>query len=894
MPEIGQSLSHYSIVEKIGKGGMGEVYRAKDQKLGRDVAIKVLPEEFARDADRIARFQREAKLLASLNHPNIAAIHGLEESSGTQFLVLELVDGETLADRIKRGPIPVEEALKLALQIAEALEAAHEKGVIHRDLKPANIKITPDGKVKVLDFGLAKAFAGEQADLNLSNSPTLSDMATQQGVILGTAAYMSPEQAKGKAADKKTDIWAFGCVLYEMLTGQAAFRGDDVSEILASVIKGDVKLDLLPANIHPRVREAITRCLQKEQKKRYPEIGDAHYEIEKALSDPSGVFVQPVTAIEPRKSLRTILLWSASLALMALIAGVAVWKLMPREPRRVMRFEYALPEGQQLISSSTRPILALSADGRQLVYSTPQGLFLRSVEQSVAKLIPGTEGFPQQPFFSPDGKWIGYWAGTELKLKKIAIDGGSPVSLCDAIDVRGAYWYPDNTIIYGNLHGGIMRISANGGTPASLAEMESEAATFPQILPDGQSLLHTLLTWVYIDRITVKSLRSGERKELFQGRAAWYLPTGHIVFRLPGNSSVFAIPFDSDKLETTGGPAPVVEGVGGLGAQLAVSEAGTMAYIPETGSTPAAGLILVWVDRHGKEQPLSAPPNAYAFPKISPDGTRVALTANIGGNPDVWIWDFARESLTRITFDEGEDNFPIWTPDGRWIVYRSSADGLHYDIKKKAADGSGQVEKIGSMPDLPGPFCWSRDGKALLSWDLTLSPYQTDITMMSVEGDHAIKPLLKEKYNEDHPRISPGGQWLAYASNESGRNEVYVRPFPEVNKGRWQISTGGGSGPLWSPDGRELFYRNAESVMAVPVETEPVFKAGKPMEIFRRSYYSASAGQAVLPMWDISSDGKRFLMMKEAGSAAAVAGGPRKINVVINWFEELKQLVPVK
>jgi eukaryotic-like serine/threonine-protein kinase len=359
MPEIGQNLSHYSIVEKIGKGGMGEVYQAKDRKLGRDVAIKVLPEEFARDTDRVARFQREAKLLASLNHPNIAAIYGLEESGGTNFLVLELVEGETLADRIKAGLIPVEESLKLALQIAEALEAAHEKGVIHRDLKPANIKVTPDGKVKVLDFGLAKAFAGDQADLNLSNSPTLtrsptlSDMATQQGVILGTAAYMSPEQARGKAVDKRADIWAFGCVLYEMLTGQGAFQGEDVTEILAAVVKGGANLDLLPVNLHPRVREAITRCLQKDLKRRYSSITEARYELEQASADPSGALVLPVTPAKPKRKLRLAIPWAAAaVAAAAIIAGAAGWMLKPLEPRQVIRSEYDLPEGQQFYNTA--------------------------------------------------------------------------------------------------------------------------------------------------------------------------------------------------------------------------------------------------------------------------------------------------------------------------------------------------------------------------------------------------------------------------------------------------------------------------------------------------------------------------------------------------------------
>jgi eukaryotic-like serine/threonine-protein kinase len=429
---IGKTLAHYEITSLLGKGGMGEVYQAKDLKLGRDVAIKVLPDQFARDADRVARFQREAKLLASLNHPNIAAIYGLEESGGTNFLVLELVEGDTLADQIKRGPIPVENSLKLALQIAEALEAAHEKGVIHRDLKPANIKVTPDGKAKVLDFGLAKAFAGEQTDLSLSNSPTLSDMATMQGVILGTAAYMSPEQARGKPVDKRTDIWAFGCMLYEMLTGTAAFQGEDVTEILAAVVKSGVDLDLLPANIHPRVREIITRCLQKDLRKRYYDIADVRCDIEQVLADPGGAFVQTIAATERRSKIRTILPWvAAAVGITAIIVGAAIWTLKPApppEPKRVMRFEYELP-GDQQFEDLTERAFAVSPDGSQFVYKTDKGLYLRSITDLNARLIPGTGENPQKPFFSPDGQWIGYVSGADGKLKKISLNGGVPVYL---------------------------------------------------------------------------------------------------------------------------------------------------------------------------------------------------------------------------------------------------------------------------------------------------------------------------------------------------------------------------------------------------------------------------------------------------------------------------------
>lgn len=454
---------------------MGEVYRAKDQRLGRDVAIKVLPEEFARDADRVARFQREAKLLASLNHPNIAAIHGLEESDGTHFLVLELIEGDTLADRLKHGAIPVEQSPKLALQIAEALEAAHERGVIHRDLKPANIKVTPDGKVKVLDFGLAKAFAGDQDDINLSNSPTLSAAATQQGVILGTAAYMSPEQAKGKTLDKRTDIWAFGAVLYEMLTGRAAFGGDEVSEILASVIKGDTNLNLLPANIHPRVRELLSRCLQKEMRRRYSDIGDARYEIEQALSDPGGVFAQPVTAVKPRKKLRVGLPWlAAAIVLSLLAAGVAVWYLKPAEPRQVHRFDYHLPEDQEFGTWRYGRYLNVSTDGTKIVYVANGQLYLKNANELTASPIKGADENPADPFFSPDGQWIGYFAMSDsYQLKKISIMGGTPVTLCEVNGTAGATWGADDMVVFGG-HNAIMQISANGGTPEEIIKGENQ------------------------------------------------------------------------------------------------------------------------------------------------------------------------------------------------------------------------------------------------------------------------------------------------------------------------------------------------------------------------------------------------------------------------------------
>jgi serine/threonine protein kinase len=896
MPEIGQNLAHYTLAEKIGKGGMGEVFRAKDQKLGRDVAIKVLPEEFARDTERVARFQREAKLLASLNHPNIASIYGLEESEGTNFLVLELVEGDTLSERLKVGPIPVEESLKLASQIAEALEAAHEKGVIHRDLKPSNIKVTPEGKVKVLDFGLAKAFAGDQEEMILSDSPTISAAATQKGVILGTAAYMSPEQAKAKTVDKRADIWAFGAVLFEMLTGRAAFSGKDVSDILAAVIRAEPEWNNLPANLHGRLKEVLERCLEKEARDRYHDIADVRVDIRKVLADPSGVFVQPIPAIKPRRKLQFGLPWVAAIFILGLIiAGVAIWNLKPTEPLQVSRSYYELPKDQQF-GIHMSPFLAVSPDGKQFAYSASGGLYLRSMDELGARHISGTDDSSVAMFFSPDGKWIGYWSQNDSQLKKIAISGGAPVTIANADNPGRPVWYEDDTIVYSQQGSGIMRVSANGGTPETIIKAENDTLICPQILPDGKSVLFTSVSSQPY-KIMVQSLKSGDRKELFEGDSAQYLPTGHIVYALENN--LFAIPFDLDRLEAAGGPVPIVEGVfRQIAPQYALSESGTLVYVPGTMGAAIPQRTLVWVDRQGKEEPLSAAPNPYFGPRISPDGKRLALTSYIGGNIDIWIWDFVRETMTRLTFDEANDLFPLWTPDGQRIVFASNREPP-ISAYWKAADGTGKVERISSVTDRPNiPASWSSDGNTLVLMELA-SINNLDIGAMSMGNDKARMTLLQEKYLEAQPRISPDGRWMAYISDESGQNEVYVRPFPEVESGgRWQVSTNGGDSPLWSPDGRELFYRNGDAVMVVSVKTEPTFSLETPTTLFSGTYVSSEVGATwnEFNPWDIHPDGKRFLMIKplQATDEASTEGIPRKINIVLNWLEELKERVPVK
>jgi serine/threonine protein kinase len=906
MSMIGKSLVHYEISAELGKGGMGEVYQAKDTKLGRDVAIKVLPEEFASDSDRVARFQREAKLLASLNHPNIAAIYGLEESDGTHFLVMELIEGDTLRDRIKSGPIPVEEALKLALQMVEALEAAHEKGVIHRDLKPANIKVTPDGKVKILDFGLAKAYVGDQENMSPMDSPTISAAATQQGVILGTAAYMSPEQARGKPVDKRADIWAFGVLLFEMLTGKSLFSGEDVSSTLARVLEREPDFSTLPKKIHPRIQFMVERCLKKDPKDRYSGISDARVDIQEVLSDHKGVFAQPVAA-ESRLKSQQVLVWASITVMLIIIAGIIVWNLKTKEPPNVSYSEYTLPADQEFKQNQYGSVaLTVSPDGSQFVYATTRGLYVRSVDRLDNRPISGSEDNAESPFFSSDGQWVGYYSPADRKLKKIAINGGVPMPLCDiATSLLGAQWRPDNTIVLSLFPGGIFRIPDSGGTPeplfkTSTAESEESSGSpiIAQILPDGENVLFTNLIDANNKQIVVQSLETGERKTLFPGHGAWYYSTGHIIYAETNGTNIWAVPFDLDRLEVTGGAVPIMEGVIGI----SLSESGTLAYVlqpsatsqpdTETGSADLAGRTLWWVNREGKEEPLSAKPKNYLFPKLSPDGSKIVLLIEDPNNADIWIWDIVRETMTRLTFFEGRDIQPIWTPDGNRIVFYSAREegGVYW----KNADGTGETEFFGSVPGrVLFPWCFSRDGKTLLNCEY-IGAGRMDIGMLSVEGDREHKPLLTGEYIEMQPKISPDGCWIAYTSRESEESEVYVRPFPDVNKGKWQVSTDSGWSPLWSPDGKELFYRCPDGIMAVAVDTEPTFKLGKPKVLFPDTYISLAGGGYEGHPWDIHPDGDRFLMMKQAGAPPLVEAAPRqKIIIVQNWFEELKQRVPV-
>jgi Tol biopolymer transport system component len=799
---------------------------------------------------------------------------------------MELIEGETLKDRIKSGPIPVEEALKLALQITEALEAAHENGVIHRDLKPANIKITPDGKVKVLDFGLAKAYAGDQGSINLADSPTISAAATQQGVILGTAAYMSPEQARGKPVDRRADIWAFGVVLYEMLTGRTAFSGDDVTDTLAAVIRSEPEWKSLPANLHWRLKEVLERCLEKKARDRYSGISDARVDIQKVLSDPSGVTAQPIAGMAPPKRAGTPLTLAAVIILVAILAGVAFLVLKPTEPRQVMRFDYELPDNQQLIGDAC---FSLSPDGKQFVYCTPEGLYLRSIDELDAKLIPGSDDNPRWPIFSPDGKSIVYLSMAGMKLKTIAVAGGAPIVLCDLEGFGGMSWTEKDFIVYSEPGTGIMKVSSKGGTPETIVGPKSDNRYVPQILLDRELVLYT--SGPGESRVMVKPF-SEEPKALFAGWFQQYLPSGHIVY-WDGDNNICAVQFDLDRLEPVGEHVSMIQGV----EDISISNSGTLIYSSAMPQEEDPKRTLVWVDQKGNEEPLEAPPNSYSLPRISPDGKRIALEVGSYPSEDIYIWDMERKNSTKLAIDETREKQPIWTPDSKRIIYFSNHEEDAGGIYSRAFDGSGKVEKLVSSSGMASfPWSLSNDGKSLFIMDLA-SYTNADISMLPMEGNQERKFLLQHEYSESQPTISPDGQWMAYCSGEEEPKEltsdVYIRPFPDIEKSKTKVSTDGGTTPLWSPDGKKLFYLGLDnSVMVVDVKTEPTFSLGTPQKLFQSEYlpFSESAGTP----WDIHPDGDRFIMIKPPpGVSATVATGPRKINIVLNWDEELKERVPV-
>jgi len=893
---IGKTLSHYKVLEKIGQGGMGEVYRAEDTNLSREVAIKVLPEQFTKDPQRLARFEREAKLLASLNHPNIAAIHSFEHADGIHFLVLELVPGETLQERVAKGPLPVEEALEVCRQIAEGVEAAHEKGVIHRDLKPANVKVTPEGKVKILDFGLAKAFEGEIPAADISQSPTLTEEMTRAGVIMGTAAYMSPEQAKGKEVNKQADIFSFGAILYELLTGKRAFQGETITETLAKILEGEPDWKAVPESVPSRIQELMEDCLEKAPDNRLRDIGNAGIQIKRALKDPVSP-IEVASAVQPGQQRWTL---GVALVLGAVVAGLAVWLLIqPSSPEQALNRFVVRPSPPAVLASSGSKEVAISPDGRQLVYmGDSEGgrqLYLRSLDDFVDRPIPGTANPVSTVFFSPDGKSIGFFA--EGKLKKTSLAGGSPITLCDAPQgPRSGDWFEGTIVFATTLESGqgLYRVSANGGEPEMLAipnlDEGVQAYVDPDFLPDGKDLLFTI-QFSTGNQTALLSLETGEQKVVLENaREARYLSTGHLVYEQSGTGNLMAVPFDLAALEVTGESVPVVQGVrltpGGF-VDYSISDNGTLVYVPDLGASQYR-YSLVWVDRSGTETLVTQEKREYASPRISPDGKRVLFSMRqTGGSSGLVIYDLEQDSFSRLVVEATAAGSAMWTPDGKWITFRAVMDGP-LKIYRQLTDRSAPPEPLATPLDEVNkmPTSWSPDGRVLILNGQTQNNNAWDIFILNREENEELQPFITTSGHECCARFSPDGQWLAYVSDERGRNEVYIRPYPGPGD-KFLVSEEreGGGEPVWSPDGTELFYRSGRRMMVVSVQTKPSFRAGRPGVLFEGSHRATNRPLG-FQYYDISPDGERFLMIKQEQTA----GG--QINVVQNWFEELKRLVP--
>jgi serine/threonine-protein kinase len=894
---------------------MGEVYRARDRKLDRDVAIKILPDAFASDPDRIARFEREAKTVAALNHPNIAHVHGLEESGAVGALVMELVDGPTLADRIARGAMSIDEALPVAAQIADALEAAHDHGIVHRDLKPANIKIKDDGTVKVLDFGLAKAFdaVGSGVASSATLSPTLSLHATQAGIVLGTAAYMAPEQARGRTVDKRADIWAFGAVLFEMLTGVRPFEGDDASITLASVLKSDPDWTKLPANTPPALRQLLARCLTKEPKDRLRDIGEARVALRALRSGAEPKGGSPAAAVaEPDRSRRRL---AAAVAVVLILGGIEFVALRrPVEPGPVWRVTADIGT-DAFVEPTGGPVgfsIALSPDGAVMavVARRLRGsalLYVRRLDQLNSVPLAGTDD-ASNPFFSPDGQWIGFFAGG--KLKKISVSGGAPVTLCDAANPRGGAWNNDGTIWFqpqSGAGGKLQRVAASGGTPeAATALSEGEATQrWPQFLPGYRGILFTSspITGNYTNAsIVVQPLPNGPRKVLVRGAYfGRYVASGHLLYAQGG--IMFAVPFDPQRLELIGSPVPAIQGlataVSSGSAQLAIAGNGTAAYVP--GRAGTFEVPITWIDRSGRQTPLRPTASDWSNPRFSPDGRQLAIDIYDGKQIDVWIYDWSRDALSRLTVDEGEHTMPEWTPDGRRILYRGIKPATSVTLSWRRADGAGDAQALISTQDAVYPGSWHPTGK-LFAFTEVFGTTGYDVMAMPIEGDDASGwragkaiAIANLPALESAGAFSPDGRWIAYQSNETGRPEVFVRPFPNPG-GKWQISTDGGSYPVWSKARHELLYASPDNRIMVVSYTASgdSFVADKPQlwsEVrFLPRFRGPGAGLG--RPFDLHPDGNRVALATARDNEDTTKQD--KVVFVFNFFDELRRIAPVK
>jgi serine/threonine-protein kinase len=926
--EPGTRLLHYRVLDKIGEGGMGVVWRARDTSLDREVAIKLLPEALAADSERLQRFEREARVLASLNHPHIATIHGYHQtprdtSTGTSttsvhFLAMELVEGEDLEQRLQREAIPLERAIEIAGQIVAALETAHAQGVVHRDLKPANVKLTADGDVKLLDFGLAKALTPEAASGSdapgPTMSPTLTSAGTMAGTILGTAAYMSPEQARGKPVDKRADLWAFGCVLFEMLTRSRCFVGETISDTLASVLKEEPDWSRLPAETPPAIRRLLRRCLAKDRRQRLGDAGAARLELSEALepveaSDVGGVAsttgpgASGVVSAERglgagadsgtarRAGVAGWLPWA--IAVVAVVAALATWALGDRSapPAVTEPIETSIPIPPHIgLNDDQEGLLDLSPDGRYLAFigrddAALTALYLRRLSDATIVKVPDSAG-AMNPVFSPDSRWIAFFA--EGMLRKIQVDGTAAITICAAqSSPRGATWSDDDRIIFPQRFvAGLSQVDVQGGEPAPLTELDAERRErthrWPYAVPGHDVVLYTVATTdspeFYDDaRIDALRLSTGEVTTVLEGASlARYVPTGHLVFGRGG--FLYGVPFDIDALQVRGKPAPVVEGVTGAvnsgQVYAAISQSGLLAYVPGKPESPRKSLTWLYAD--GRDELLPGmEPGAYIDPAISPDGKRVAVARAEERSRDIWVYDLERGSRVRLTFG-GENTNPTWTPDGRSIVYASILGG-HGNAFITAADGTGEPRPLhaGETESL-APFDVSRDGRLVALELANIDIY----TMPLGDPDAELTPFLTSPADELMPHFSPDARWIAYASNENGGYQVFVRPFPGPG-GRWQISASEGVDPRWSPDGRQIHYRTGREWWTVDVEPgdgEGTFRVGVP-RLVRSDLPRAS----LLHTYGMSVKGDAVLLPVAEGGG----GVSEEIRIVVGWGDEL-------